>query len=55
MEDLLEKEKMDIKRQFEKERLKIQQQAEMAEEEKNALLNELKEKEERANKEKSKQ
>jgi hypothetical protein len=30
----LEKEKLDIKKSFEKERLKIQQQAEMAEEEK---------------------
>ena len=55
MEDLLEKEKMDIKKQFEKERIKIQQQAEMAEEEKSGLLDELKAKEERANKEKSKQ
>ena len=54
MEDQLEKEKLEIKKQFEKERMKIQQQAEMAEEEKNALLQELKDKEEKANKEKSK-
>ncbi len=55
MEDQLEKEKLDIKKKFEKERLKIQQQAEMADEEKNALLSELKTKEEKASKEKSKQ
>ena len=55
MEDQLEKEKLEIKKQFEKERMKIQQQAEMAEEEKNTLLQELKDKEEKANKEKSKQ
>ena len=44
-----------IKKQFEKERLKIEQQNEMAEEEKNNLLKELQDKEERANKEKNKQ
>jgi hypothetical protein len=54
MEDLLENEKLQIKKQFEKERLKIEQQNEMAEEEKNNLLKELQEKEERANKEKNK-
>jgi hypothetical protein len=41
MEDLLENEKLQIKKQFEKERLKIEQQNEMAEEEKNNLLREL--------------
>jgi hypothetical protein len=55
MEEQLEKDKLDIKKAFEKERLMIAQQAEMAEEEKNALLEQLKAREEKANKEKSKQ
>jgi kinesin family protein 3/17 len=55
MEEQLEREKLDIKKKFEKQRLKIQAQAEMAEEEKRQLLEELKTKEEKANKEKSKQ
>ena len=55
MEEQLENEKLDIKKKFEKERIKIAQQAEMAEEEKQAILSELKAKEEKAHKEKSKQ
>ena len=38
MEEQLEKDKLEIKKAFEKERLMIAQQAEMAEEEKHALL-----------------
>jgi hypothetical protein len=42
MEEQLEKEKMLIKKKFEKERRNIQQQVEMAEEEKSKFLEELK-------------
>lgn len=55
MEEQLEKEKLLIKRKFEKERRHIQQQVEMAEEEKAKFLEELKQREDLANKEKSKQ
>lgn len=46
MEEQLEKEKLDIKKKYDKERKRIQQQAEIAEEEKGRLLEELKQKEE---------
>ncbi len=55
MEDQIEKEKMNIKRKFEKERKKILQMTEVEEEEKQKLMEDLKGKEETANKEKSKQ
>jgi len=55
LEDNLEKEKKNIRKQFEKERSKIEAQEQIAEEEKMKLLNELKGKEEVAQKEKSKQ
>lgn len=42
MEQQLEQEKLAIKKNFEKERRKIQQQVEMAEEEKTKFLEELK-------------
>lgn len=55
MEDQLEQEKLNIKKKFEKERRKIQQQVEMAEEEKAKFLEELMQREDQQNKEKSKQ
>lgn len=55
LEDNLEKEKKNIRKQFEKERSKIEAQEQIAEEEKMKLLTELKSKEEVAQKEKSKQ
>ena len=54
MEEQLESEKLLIKKKFEKERRKIQQQVEMAEEERQKFLEELKQREDVANKEKSK-
>lgn len=54
MEDKLEQEKLAIKKQYEKERQRIQQQAEIHEEEKKKLLEELKQKEDVQSKEKSK-
>lgn len=46
MEKMLEKEKLNIKKQFEKERNRIQQGADIAEEEKHKLCEELKQREE---------
>mmetsp|Transcript_73529 Transcript_73529/g.102099 ORF Transcript_73529/g.102099 Transcript_73529/m.102099 type:complete len:154 (+) Transcript_73529:478-939(+) len=54
LEDNLEKEKKNIRKQFEKERSKIEAQEQIAEEEKMKLLTELKSREEVAQKEKSK-
>ena len=55
MEEKLESEKLAIKKQYERERVRIQQQAEIHEEEKKKLLEELKQKEDVQSKEKSKQ
>ena len=45
MEEQLEKEKMDIKKKYDKEKKRIQQQAEITEDAKQRLLEELKTKE----------
>lgn len=45
MEDQIENEKKEIKKKFEKQKAKIEAQAEMAEEEKSRLVEELKAKE----------